>query len=805
MNNPKQNNVGVSSLMSRLNQEATKKARNMVASRFTDAVDLEEIGTLISQIKKQMELSESQLNVAVQSKLDALKRAADIMDESSIKLSHLSTSLRSIDERIAETNTVISNYEYLRRVHHARDNISKVISRVEFFARVPEKVRNLNDILESDPSQLKNVYLEAMKLESLRKALIKEIRVSRYRRSSVHSPGNKSNSGDYSVDTYKKVRGGVEDHLQIVSELLKNIRQRLLNNVERFIELGSESPADLVMTFEIIEMHQEYSDRRAKQAKRKSGKDMFDTDDDVYESLVDDIDDRIKRIISEKVEGKFILAKEDAENSGESKVDALLSAATQIISMMTEFKNEVLPCIPPERDSLEVFLDVFEYFLVPEMTALATDDILSLQVSDFLQLIDWIEYYKAQMEGYNCSHRNSIKEFNQISENLKVQYLVRIRNQVMEWFDNIKKLPVETVLVNNKLITSQPEDMFNVIYQQLAVAKEKLPRDHLKDVVSCCIQVLREVQIQSFESFSNSLEHENVETICAIVNDNQRMQEKCDEFRDNWIPLVIQTDHREVLGTMLEDLSAEYLSLAIYAIDFLARSALGDLQDPVFSKLYTPEWERGGRLIPILTATLYDYFQDISKWLEEYYYAKFTRNVFDLTVSSYLMTLRKLSNGAFHFSNELVAAAIVLKDMQSLDEFFGEYADLLKQGGLKSTDEANPTGSAVADELRHLRHMAKIISATHISGATAEIKSLFTSYGGDGLKLVTCIILSNPAMSKNEKAAIIDKVEKMFEQGESQGVYSPALSEIFKTYDILEVAVKVQKKETKSSFWGRNK
>jgi hypothetical protein len=58
----------------------------------------------------------------------------------------------------------------------------QVLQRVEFFVRVPEKVRSLKALLESDAAQLKHVYLEAIKLESLRKALIKEIRVARYRR-----------------------------------------------------------------------------------------------------------------------------------------------------------------------------------------------------------------------------------------------------------------------------------------------------------------------------------------------------------------------------------------------------------------------------------------------------------------------------------------------------------------------------------------------------------------------------------------------------------------------------------------------
>jgi hypothetical protein len=64
------------------------------------------------------------------------------------------------------------------------------------------------------------------------------------------------------------------------------------------------------------------------------------------------------------------------------------------------------------------------------------------------------------------------------------------------------------------------------------VAREKLPREHLKEVVNACLQVLRDVQRQSFDNLSNGWRELDVETICATINDNNRMQSKCTEFQD---------------------------------------------------------------------------------------------------------------------------------------------------------------------------------------------------------------------------------------------------------------------------------
>ena len=153
------------SMLDLLNIEATNRARQAIAARFTDPGSIDDISSLRSQLQKQLATAESQLNHAVQSKLDALKRAVDIMADSSERLENVSSILSSVDNRIMQTNTSMSKFEYLKKVHYAKENLQKVVSQVEFFAKVPEKVEELNETLDNDPIQLKEVYLESIKLE----------------------------------------------------------------------------------------------------------------------------------------------------------------------------------------------------------------------------------------------------------------------------------------------------------------------------------------------------------------------------------------------------------------------------------------------------------------------------------------------------------------------------------------------------------------------------------------------------------------------------------------------------------------
>ena len=175
-----------------------------------------------------------------------------------------------------------------------------------------------------------------------------------------------------------------------------------------------------------------------------------------------------------------------------------------------------------------------------------------------MELIDWLEYFVHQANVFDRgtpdsadvdhsldisqSSRDSVKVYIQYQENLLFEYLDRIKRQVLEWFDNIKRQNREIVrAADGTLITSQPEDMFNVIHMQLAVAKDKLPKEHIKDVINVCLQVLREVQRQAYDELAAGWDNGlDPETLCSVVNDSQRLQEKAEEFSSNVISLVPQ-------------------------------------------------------------------------------------------------------------------------------------------------------------------------------------------------------------------------------------------------------------------------
>ena len=184
----------------------------------------------------------------------------------------------------------------------------------------------------------------------------------------------------------------------------------------------------------------------------------------------------------------------------------------------------------------------------------------------------------------------------------------------------------------------------------------------------------------------------------------------------------------------------------------------------MFSKLFKKEWESGevSGLCQMIIATLQDYWKDIEQWLPEYFSAKFIKECLTASVAQYCMSLRKYPPGTFQFTGELSAARRIFEDMDVFSVFFGSHIDMMKKGGLKLAAN-DPTGQiALSAELAPMTQLARIISATHFSGAEEEALALFDRWGADGLQLTQCAASCNPNMDKAERNESVEVADRLF-------------------------------------------
>ena len=256
----------------------------------------------------------------------------------------------------------------------------------------------MRDSLDADSGLLKQVYLECLKLESYGAALIREIYVNRNkekqndyinhsdnRLNSNNNNNNKnrisstilSNNDYYHNRTLEEMR----HHLSIVAELSKDIINRLWGNIERIWDIAAERPTDLVLTFEVIEMHYRLQERRNEARKKRalmegynpeldmmlSGVGPLHADDNIREQALE----RISRNINEKIEGSFLHQMDIPLSSGaqgetaiSTRVTATVEAANVVIASMINFKNSILPCIPRKYVSFFAFFPTFNAILI---------------------------------------------------------------------------------------------------------------------------------------------------------------------------------------------------------------------------------------------------------------------------------------------------------------------------------------------------------------------------------------------------------------------------------------------------------
>lgn len=548
-NNQSLSSSSLSKTMILLKNQSATKARKYVESKFKKPADLQDIAGIRIQLEKQLQQTDSQLNTVVQAKLEAFKRSVDLMDEATNKLSQFSKIMTSVDYKISQANTEISQFPYLKRVNNIKENLDKVINQIEYFADVPEKDVELRKMLLEEPDKLREVFLESVKLDSLRSALVKEI-------------------GDGKEDA--ELRVSVEEYLKTVPVLAAAIVSRILTFMQGsanhdvdaglddlivsqgegafrdFIDHALLSPADLVAHFEVVELHQEYFDRRVRAdssliavstsatpvalpvhrntvrnrpvSTLRPGLENYNIRPRVLLAMTE--------ALSKRVKDCFRTHNEAALENKTSQVTALLDAGSDLIKLLVDLINDVDPCVPPSYGLVPLYFGVLMAELTPRI-----DDVCArvqqVKLAEIIDLMDWLRYFVEQMDRFRLRDQPCCDQFLVLCEEvLLMEYLERLKTQLADLFQNIQSQASQMVVesAEGRQLTSAPEDMFNVAYVQLGVARDGLPADFLKHALVAVFQVLGEVQRSSHDTLAKRWRLFNPVQLCAVINDNRRMQ-----------------------------------------------------------------------------------------------------------------------------------------------------------------------------------------------------------------------------------------------------------------------------------------
>jgi hypothetical protein len=173
----------------------------------------------------------------------------------------------------------------------------------------------------------------------------------------------------------------------------------------------------------------------------------------------------------------------------------------------------------------------------------------------------------------------------------------------------------------------------------------------------------------------------DVEQLCAVVNDAQRMVGICEEiFGEEEGDGVTDSD-----GNSTEDLVAAWTQLSVLALQHLCELRFADLKEDHLGYVGRSEWESAGEDDPCIQPSidaLRDFHSDLQDWISgDYYHSKALKLCFDLTIQAYLESF--LSNTmARGLSKPENAFEVVQRDWTRLVSFFCfELADHHGRGG----------------------------------------------------------------------------------------------------------------------------
>ncbi|CAN0149970.1 unnamed protein product [Pylaiella littoralis] len=400
------------------------------------------------------------------------------------------------------------------------------------------------------------------------------------------------------------------------------------------------------------------------------------------------------------------------------------------------------------------------------------DRMADCDVRDILEAIKWLEYYNTKVE--RC------EEFADAIGGLNTAYLSRIKAQIIKWVQNLRAQHLEVQLdADGHYVTTLPDDMFNLINMQISVAKT-LPENFLGSVVLACLEVLQDIQEDSMLSMDSgwrriSAEEDGLERLCAMVNDNLRLQEKSDEFIED-IAGGLKEEERKRLSGMIDTVSGAYVEVALIATGAISNSMVATLEDAeVVQRLFSEDWETGAfEGMKTIIETYADYFRDLHGWLSEYFFAKLARACFEKSVKVYVESLlvSDSSRPKHRFSSPGVAAQRIRGDIQLLIEFFTKETmpstgtsmkEYLAQAGIREAGAMDDVAQAARDAATVLEADDDAMDRLQGSLVQAAIKRLVKEFKGKGTDVVMMVVGMQGRRSAEEtrqRREFVDRLAK---------------------------------------------
>ena len=385
---------------------------------------------------------------------------------------------------------------------------------------------------------------------------------------------------------------------------------------------------------------------------------------------------------------------------------------------------------------------------------------VDLDVYRTFRVIAWIEM--CQKDVKTLGMKNVLSALEQAEQTFTGAYLLVIQKQVQDACSQLVRSSYDPKPnTSGHLTTESVEELVGYVVQQVKFLRDHLTGRRLREAVHLCCSIFQgrqqhqhDLLIAINNSNLDNLPDGYLEHVCAVVNDNLRIQDSIQDVYTCVEEQLLQDDEREALKHFLRDIGTGFNSVVQEGIRALAFMIFRDLFDPL-SILFTDRWVlANAKPIQMSLATMEDYLADISKWCSE---VKHYTQVRYVCVDRFIrLYMERLTDPTITFRAEDITqvAERIMEDVDTLQNYIATHT-VTCQTPQHNENVVSPTVTP-NEELTHVVDLVAQFFA--VEDPAYLLPDLAQAFGKATGEMLTRFVALRSDMSASKKTDLLIEV-----------------------------------------------
>ncbi|QDZ21270.1 subunit Sec6 of exocyst complex [Chloropicon primus] len=686
---------------------------------------LEDLSALRKDVSAKSEKSTSVLNSLIQTITEEARSNIDLVNKVNKRSEALRGLFRDI-EQLCEESSQLVNREHVTKLSRASYNINKTVQNTEDIIAIPSLALEAQQFIQEGQENedeggvdLVQGYVGITQLEGASLFARKAVVMQQGAAKGDSSENREGDSSDNHEDS--RFQDTLSEYFDKVLDTSAKFETFLWSTIRNFIGLGRTNPDQLLSAVKVVEI-QEHRDSHtvddgAELKPKKKWKDKcFEEIEQAIENITLPLA-KLCQMIGESVD--------TSRQTQTISIDEVLEVANSVAADFTDIYDYSAPCFPASYNIFNFMMKAYHKGfgkMIDEIGELAP----LLSNRQVLSVITWITQYQGFIESLGIDISAESKEWDYCDlievkkeskvprggrrksilsldaflrpegggaeedkeagagerpekpgvmgfNNLTQIFMSRMREYLTSWFANIIEAEEQQMSKpkeddHGKLWTPALIDLFRILNQQVSIVQKATTGPMLLETSRTIIQVMIEFQGIEMERLGLKDRGEAaLELAVAAVNTNLKAYEMSLDLADT-IESSLDENCRGVVD--IEEACRGFLQVSKLAVDQVVSCIIEDegIVQMFSRSMFSPSWLTGGAT-SVLLATLEDYMQDVTRWIEKSFLKRVVESLITKVVDKWIE--------AFIAQTPIIQKDVtdqIVRDCLQLRDFFADYS-----------------------------------------------------------------------------------------------------------------------------------